>query len=197
MSFKQYLKTMEGPSIVYSFGRMNPMHNEHYILTQFMVDLAKRKKYQDIVLYTSFSQNQKKNPLYPNDKINFLKMMVPKGVKVSEDTTLKNAFQILEDLIKNKKYTRIAFVVGEDRVKDFQTLYKYAKDWGEEVNSVIDFKIEQRKGSRTKGMSGTDMRQYAKDNDFEKFLKFAPKSLSKKEIQDLFVKTQIGLGVIT
>ncbi len=119
--------------------------------------------------------------------------MVPKGVKVSEDTSLKNAFQILEDLIKNKGYTRIAFVVGEDRVKDFQSLYKYAQEWGESVNKNIDFKIEQRKGSRTKGMSGTAMRQYVKDNDFESFAKFAPVSLSKDEVKELYNKTKTGL----
>ncbi len=70
MSFKKYLKTLKEPSIVFNFGRMNPMHNEHYILTQDMVELAKKKNYKDIVLYTSFSQNQRKNPLFSNVKTN-------------------------------------------------------------------------------------------------------------------------------
>ncbi len=194
MSFKKYLKTMEGPSIVFTFGRFNPMHQEHYELSKYIGDFAKKNKYDDAVLYTSLSQNAKKNPLSPQDKIMFLKKMVPKDVKVSEDTTLKNSYQILEDLIKNKKYTRIAFIVGEDRVGDFQAMKKYAVTWGEEAGTVVDFQVLQRKGNRSSNMSGTVMRNYAKDNNFEDFKSALPRSL-KSFAEEIFKKVQTGLDL--
>lgn len=193
MSFKNYLKTLEQPSVVFTFGRFNPMHQEHYELTKFIQEYAKKNKMDTAVVYTSFSQNPKKNPLMPQDKILFLKKMVPQGVTVSEDGTLKNSFQILEDLIKNKKYTRIVFIVGEDRVQDFQSMYKYAKDWGIDIGSDIDFKIVQRKGSRSEHLSGTAMRQYVKDNNFETFKDALPYTL-KGLAEEIFKKVKIGLG---
>ncbi len=193
MSFKSYLKTLEQPSVVFTFGRFNPMHQEHYELTKYIQEYAKKNK-MDAIVYTSFSQNPKKNPLTPQDKILFLKEMVPKGVKVSEDGTLKNSFQILEDLIKNKKYTRIVFIVGEDRVQDFQAMYKYSKDWGLELGKDIDFKIVQRKGSRSSHLSGTVLRQYVKDNDFNSFKEALPYTL-KGLAEEIFRKVKAGLGV--
>ncbi len=194
MSFKNYLKKLDLPGVIFSFGRFNPMHEDHYQLTKDMQDYAKKNK-TDAILFTSFAQNQKKNPLYPNDKIYFLKEMVPKNVKVSEDTSLKTAFQILENLIKNKHYKRIIFMVGEDRYNDFQSLKKYAKQWGDDIDETIEFSLLKRKGQRKKGYSGTDMRNYAKENDFEKFKKHAPSSLTNQQIQELFEKVQIGLGI--
>ena len=185
---------MEGPSVVFTFGRFNPMHEEHYQLSKFISDYAKKNKFDDAVLYTSLSQNAKKNPLNAQDKIMFLKKMVPKDVKVSDDTSLKNSFQILEDLIKNKGYTRIIFVVGEDRVNDFQSMNKYAQEWGTDVGSVVEFKVIQRKGNRSSKMSGTRMRQLVKDDNYEEFKEALPRSL-KSYAEEIFSKTKIGLEI--
>jgi hypothetical protein len=123
----------------------------------------------------------------------YLELGMPKGVQVEKTGKLKNAFQILEELIKDKKYQRIYFAVGEDRVQDFNALYKYAKQWGEDIGLNVDFKIVKT-GDRKKGISGTTVRNYAKDGDFEKFKSVLAKSLQKyaKEIYD---KTRAGLGI--
>ena len=194
MSFKKYLKTQEGPGIVYTFGRFNPMHQEHYELSKDIGEYAKKNKLDDAVLYTSFSQNSKKNPLTPGDKIMYLEKMVPKGVRVSHDQSLKNSYQILEDLIKNKKYTKIVFIVGEDRVNDFQAMKKYATQWSAEAGYDVDFKIQQRKGNRSDKFSGTRMRQLVKDNDYEGFKDALPRTL-KKYAEEIFNKTKVGLGL--
>ena len=194
MSFKKYLDQQNGPSIVFTFGRFNPMHHEHFLLTKDMLQYKKKNKLDDAVVYTSFSQNTKKNPLNPGDKIMFLRKMVPNGVTVSDDSTLKNSFQILEDLIKNKKYTKIVFMVGEDRVKDFQSMYKYANDWGISIGNNVSFKIEQRKGNRSSNYSGTRMRELVKDDNFDEFKEALPASL-KSLAQEIFNKTKVGLGL--
>ena len=194
MSFKKYLDQQNGPSIVFTFGRFNPMHQEHYLLSKSLLEYKKKNKFDDAVLYTSLSTNVRKNPLTIGDKVLFLRKMVPNGVTVSDDMSLKNSFQILEDLIKNKKYTNIVFIVGDDRVRDFQGMYKYAKDWGADVGIDVLFKVEQRKGNRKSKYSGTRMRQLVKDGDFEGFLEALPASL-KSIAKDIFDKTKVGLGL--
>ena len=194
MSFKKYLEIQNVPSIIFSFGRFNPPHKEHGLLFDDLEYFGKKEKIQDIILFTSFTQNSKKNPLSPQDKIFYLRKMVGKKTKVSDDQSLKSPFNILEDLIKNKKYQKIIFLVGEDRVADFQRMYKYAENWGEELGIGIDFKIQQRRGSRTKGVSGTAMRNFAKDNDFENFKKGLAKPL-EKYAKEIFTKTKQGLNV--
>jgi hypothetical protein len=194
MSFKRYLDTIEGPGVVYTFGRFNPpFTNGHYENFQFLQKYAKKYK-MDAIIFTSSTQNEKKNPLNFNDKVKFLQLGAPKGVQVSKEPNLKNSYQILEDLIKNKKYQRIVFVVGEDRVNDFKSMKKYAEQWGEEMGFRVDFKVVES-GKRKPGVSGTSMRNFAKDNDFESFKKGLAPSL-RKYAEEIFIKTRQGLGYV-
>jgi nicotinic acid mononucleotide adenylyltransferase len=189
MSFKKYLDKLEIPGVIYTFGRFNPpMTSGHYENFLFLQKYGK-KYILDPVVYTSSTQNEKKNPLNFNDKVHFLQLGMPRGVKVSNDSSLKNSFQILEDLIK-KGYKRIVFVVGEDRMSDFNSMRKYAKDWSDDT---VDFDIISS-GGRKKGVSGTDMRNFAKIGDFEGFKNTLAKSLQKYADQ-IYQKTRDGLGV--
>jgi len=193
MSFKKFLDKNNSPGVVFTFGRFNPPFTTgHYENFQFLQKYGKKFK-MDPVVYTSSTTNEKKNPLNFNDKTKFLDLGMPKGVKVSKDPTLKNAFQILEDLIKNKKYQRIAFVVGADRVSDFNAMKKYATQWGKEQGFDVEFKIVES-GKRKPGVSGTAMRNFAKDNDFENFKKGLSPSL-RKYAEEIFQKTREGLNV--
>ena len=187
-SFKIYLDDLEQPGIIFTFGRFQPPGIGHYLNAKFINDYAKKHKIEGVI-YTSQIHNSKKNPLVYSDKLFFLEQMVKDlpYVRISRDNVFKNAFQILEDLIQNKKYKRIVFAVGEDRVNDFQNLYKYAKIWDPNVS----FKIVNT-GSRTEGISGTDMRNYVKNNNFKKFKEGLPSTL-KKYSKELFEKVKIGL----
>jgi hypothetical protein len=193
MSFKQYLDKQNTPGVVFTFGRFNPPFTSgHYENFQFLQKFGKKNK-MDPIVYTSSTQNEKKNPLNFNDKVKYLQLGMPNGVLVSKDGTLKNAFQILEDLIKNKKYQRIAFVVGADRVSDFQSMKKYATQWSEEQGFEVEFQVVES-GKRKPGVSGTAMRNFAKDNDFESFKNGLAKSL-QKYAPEIFKKTKDGLGL--
>ncbi len=195
MSFKQFhtdrMKDYDLPGIAFTFGRFNSPTSGHYENFQVLKDYAKKHK-MDPVIYTSWSQNAKKNPLSPADKLFFLNKIAPKGVKVSNDMTLKNAFSILEDLIKDKGYKRIAFLIGGDRANDFNTMKKYAQEWSSGT-ATLEIVVS---GQRKKGISGTDMRNHAKDNNFEAFEKGLPaRGLTHQDKLDLFDKVRIGMGV--
>ena len=189
MSFKKFLQVQDTPWIVYTFGRFNPMTRGHEENFDFIYKHAKKNKLEPWI-FTSGTTNNKKNPLNFSDKIYFLKKFFPK-MKVSEDNTLKNTFAILEDLIK-KGYQRITFVIGEDRKNDFVSLHKYSKQWAEENDTIVDFNILVS-GGRTKGVSGTDMRNAVKDDNFELFQSNLPKKANKSDAEDLFDKVKIGL----
>lgn len=191
MSFKKYLKSKvseDTPGVAFVFGRNNPPHAGHQTNFDELGKYAKKHK-MDAIIFTSLTQNPKKNPLTPGDKLYYLEKMAPSNVQVSKDTSLKTAFQILEDLVKNKGYKRIAFLVGADRENDFQSMKNYAKEWsyGEATLEVVV------SGERTEGVSGTDMRNYVKDNDFEKFKENLPKSIKERYAEELFNKVKIGL----
>jgi len=192
MSFKNYLDDLEKEkSVVYTFGRMNPMTKGHQALWDFISKEARKYK-ADGIIYTSFSQNTRKNPLNPKDKIMYIQKVLKKGARISQDQSIKNAFTALEDLIK-KGYTSIKFVVGADRKHDFNDLKKYCKQWsnGEARIDIISFSGDSRIGD----YSGTKMRQLAKENNFKAFREDLPSGLTLKDAQEIFDKTRIGLGV--
>jgi predicted nucleotidyltransferase len=90
---------------------------------------------------------------------------------VPKNRDLKNAFQILEDLAK-QGYETVHFIVGGDRVKDFKIIESDA---------------------RKKGISGTDMRNYVKDNDFESFKKNLPSKANSDDAVELFRLVKKGM----
>jgi len=192
MSFKKYIQELsDQKSVVYTFGRFNVMTKGHQSLFEFVAKQA-RKISADGIIFTSLSQNAKKNPLFFSDKIHFMKKVIPRGISVSNDTSLKNTFQIAEKLVKDG-YTRIQFIIGSDRLGDFDTLHKYVNKWseGKATIEIISFSGKSRVGN----YSGTRMRTLAKENKFDEFCDDLPKGLTKKEATDLFSKVRSGLGI--
>ena len=191
MGFKKYLTDLDNEkSVVFAFGRFNIFTKGHQALWDF-VEKQSKKIRGDGMIFTSFSQNSKKNPLHPSDKILYMKKVIKKA-KVSDDTYLKNAFQISEKLVKDG-YTKIQFIVGADRKNDFDAMKKYVTQWsdGGAVLEIISFSGTSRIGN----YSGTRMRQLIKDNNFEEFADDLPKGFTKKEAQEIFDKGKLGLGL--
>jgi len=190
MSFKKYIDNLESEkSVVYCFGRFNPPTRGHQALWDFIVKQAKKIK-GDGIIFTSLSQNAKKNPLSFNDKV----WAIKKATKadVSNNTSLKNTFQIAEKLVQDG-YTNIQFIIGADRIGDFDTLHKYVNQWsnGNARIEIISFSGKSRIGN----YSGTRMRNLAKDDDFEGFFNDLPKGFSKKDAETLFQKVKDGMGL--
>ena len=192
MGFKKYIQDLEDEkSVVYTFGRMNPPHRGHQALWEFVAKQAHKIK-ADGIIFTSLSTNTKKNPLSYQDKLQAIKHVLPRGVTISNDTSLKNTFQIAEKLVKDG-YTKIQFIIGSDRIGDFDSLHKYVKEWSNNKTTIdiISFSGTSRIGN----YSGTRMRELVKLDDFEGFNKDLPKGFSKNEAWKLFNKVKDGLGL--
>jgi len=191
MGFKKHIRDLENQkTIVYCFGRFNPPTRGHQKLWEY-VNKTARKLRADSTIYTSFSQNAKKNPLDFKDKVHAIELGTPKGTKVSKDN-LKNTFQIAEDLVK-KGYQKIVFVIGADRIGDFDSLKKYVNEWsdGETVIDIVSFSGKSRIGN----YSGTRMRELAKSDNFEEFFADLPAGIKEKDAQKIFEQTKKGLGL--
>lgn len=160
--------------IVFTFGRMNPPSQGHAELINYTVRLA-QKIGADHRIYTSQSQDPSKNPLSARQKIAFLRQIFP-GVNFVNDASAKSAFVIAKKLA-DAGYDDVTFVVGADRVSEFRTsMSKYvkpktAKDFDPKIH--FPFKKFQvvSSGSRKKGVSGTDLRNYIRKGDFASFAK--------------------------
>lgn len=181
--FKQFLQEAQD-SVIFTFGRMNPITKGHEENVNQLIAMGKKYKAEPM-LFLSQSHDNKKNPLKFEDKVRLANKFFK--IKVSQNPKLKNAFQILEDLGK-QGYKTVYFVVGDDRVNDFKTqMGKYAPDYGIDNFDVIS------SGKRTKGVSGTDMRNYVTNDDFESFKKNAPKNAKEADVKEMFELTKEGL----
>ena len=76
-TYQQFLIEKSGKTAVYTFGRFNPPTIGHEKLLR-VVESTSTKEGGDYFIYTSHSQDSKKNPLSHKQTINFLKLIFPK-----------------------------------------------------------------------------------------------------------------------
>jgi GTPase Era involved in 16S rRNA processing len=187
MGFKSYIKKLdEEKSIVFSFGRYNPMTESDAELWEFVTTTAKKLR-ADSHVYTTTVQNHRKNPLNIEDKMIYLKEAIDKFTKVIAEDELKNVYQIANKLVEDG-YSKIIFVVHESQKNDFDALKKNIK---EASNGMSHLEIKPFKDKKT---HQSQLRELVKENDFQSFSKLLPKKL-RNEAHELFEKTREGLGI--
>lgn len=163
--FKKVISLLESTDkkAVFCFGRMNPPTKGHHEMMQDIVDIAEMKN-ASALLFLSHSQDKKKNPLDYDFKYYLIKKYAPKGLNVVKSDA-RTIFDAVKHIVKMGARDLI-IVGGEDREADFRKLSKYKADL--KINS-IDVHI----GKRTEGVSGTQLRQYAIDGDYDNYKKVA------------------------
>lgn len=195
--FKEYLKEATG-HITFTFGRFNPPTVGHEKLITKVHEVSKGA-YR---IYASQSSDPKKNPLSYTDKIKFMRKMFPRHARnIISDTKIKTAFDALDSLYE-QGYRQVTFVVGSDRVEEFEkTLNKYN---GEKRTNggfynfeggvqVVSAGERDPDADDVSGMSASKMRAAAKDNNFELFAKGLPSGF--REAQKLFNAVRSGMGL--
>jgi len=170
--------------IVFTFGRMNPPTVGHQKLVDKVKSVAKAQK-ADARVYLSHSQNNKKDPLDYDTKINLAKKAFGSTVTKSRARTI---IEVMKELTA-QKYTDVVLVVGSDRIKEFKTLLdKYnGKDYN--FDSIKYQSAGQRDpdAEGVSGMSASKMRAAAKEGDLKAFKSGLPKPLqsSAQKIYDM------------
>lgn len=196
--FKQFLNESSEKGAVFTFGRFNPPTTGHELLVNKL--LKSTGGGYEAMLFSSHSQDKKKNPLSHREKISFLRNFF--GNKVSiPSSTAKNVFDIAVYLQSNG-YTKVRMVVGSDRVREFKTLLnKYngveAKHGYYKFDSIEVISAGERDpdSDNVSGMSASKMRQFAMDGDFDSFEKGVPSVGRKAHALRLYNAIRKGMGL--
>tara|TARA_B100001179_G_scaffold218000_1_gene190358 strand:+ start:167 stop:748 length:582 start_codon:yes stop_codon:yes gene_type:complete len=187
ITFSRFIKEGVDKIAVFSFGRMNPPTTGHGKLIKKVMSIA--KKVDGIpMIYPSKTEDKKKNPLTYKTKMAVLTNVF--GNIINTDTTIKTPFDVLEYL-NDKKFSKVVFVVGSDRVAEFKK--NMSKFVDSDLDNIKDFSVASA-GDRdpdaegVKGISGSKMREYVKKDKFKKFasgLMTKNTKLAKKVFKEL------------
>ena len=198
-SFEQFLEAKQ-KTVVFSFGRLNPPTIGHQKLLQKIVQTAKRMSGQPM-MFVSYSQDAKKNPLSAKQKIAYIKKMFPKEarqLKLEDDSSLRNAMDIASNL--HGKFDNLVMVVGSDRVKDFENLLNKYNDveskhgyYKYDNIQIVSAGERDPDAEGVTGMSASKMRAAAASGDYESFSLGLPSSF--KDGEKLFKDIRLGMNV--
>ena len=103
--------------VVFTYGRFNPPTRGHEMMIQKMKDLGK-----DTLVVVSHTQNKKKNPLNPSEKIMVLKKMFPRDIMFDQSSKDRQLVSIIREL--KDKYNNLTMVVGSNRLDSFTRAFK-------------------------------------------------------------------------
>jgi cytidyltransferase-like protein len=200
-SFLDLVEEKEGTKkpVVMAFGRMNPPTTGHLKLIDKVKEVADKHNAKHTVV-VSHSQDSKKNPLSGDQKIKHLKRY---SSGTHFETSSKETPTFLQHAAKlhAKGHDHLIMVAGSDRVKEYKE--KLDKYNGTHEGALYNFKKIQvvSAGHRdpdaegAEGMSGTKMREHAKNKDFSSFRQGVPSHVSDSHAKELMKDTRAGMGL--
>ena len=165
-------ETADKKVAVFTFGRFNPPTRGHQKLIDKTASVAKEHG-GDHFIFPSQTVDKKqdpeksKNPLDWNTKVHFMKKLFPDS-NIMKESEVKTPHHVIE-MLEAEGYTDVYFVVGSDRVEEFNTR------WLPYANEVFRHAEVVSAGSRDpdaegiSGMSATKARDGAKEKDLGKF----------------------------
>lgn len=182
----------EGEFLTVIFAKFNPPCKEHKQLfsTAERVSLGK-----EIRVYPSRAQDAKKNPLNPNKKISYLKIMFPKFAEdIVNNPEMKTIFDVLISANEDG-FNNVNLVVGSDRQAEIQSLankyngkfYKF-----DEIRVIPTGTFDSEKDST--GISSGMLRRAAAENRFNEFKRGMPKEIGEGDVRKMFNDVRRGMG---
>ena len=181
---------------MFAFGRFNPPTTGHAKLVDMMSRLAKKVQ-GDALLFSSHSNDKKKNPLPHKVKVNYLRKFFGKKVKVP-DVTARTVFEIANALY-SQGYRSIYMVAGSDRIREFDALLKKyngtkARHGFYKFDEIQIVSAGERDpdAEDVSGMSASKMRAAAEQGDFDSF----KQGVANKQFADkLYKDVRKGMGI--
>jgi phosphopantetheine adenylyltransferase len=188
----------EMKTAVFVFGRFNPPTIGHEKLLNALSATAQREGGTALV-YTSSTQDAKKNPLTKDQIFKHMAKAFPKEKKTFQTrSTAKTALEVAVEL--SKKYDKLVMVVGSDRVSDFSSLLNTyngvkAKHGFYEFKEIDIVSAGERDpdASGASGMSASKMREAAVQGDFDLFRTGIPSTMNNKDAKNMMNDVRVGL----
>ena len=195
-TLKRFISEAKNRPVVFAFGRFNPPTTGHAKLVDVLNRLAK-KVGGDAMVFTSHSNDKKKNPLNHKQKVNYLRKFFGKKVKVP-DVSARTVFEIANALY-SQGYRSIYMVAGSDRIREFDALLK--KYNGTKARhgfykfdeiQVVSAGERDPDADDISGMSASKMRAAAEQGDFDTF----KQGVANKQFADkLYKDVRKGMGI--
>ena len=196
-NYKQLMRELPSKKVVFAFGRFQPPGKNHGLVFAAVKHLATAQG-ADHIIYASRSQDKKSNPLPVDRKVYWLNRMFPKTNFIGADDSIRTFIEAAKHL--NKKYKNLVMVAGSDRVSEFQTLLdKYnGKEFNYDTIEVVSAGERDPDSEGTSGMSGTKMRDAAKNSDVKSFKRGLPSTVTTIDAKRLMneLREYMGLEVV-
>ena len=182
-------------TLVLAFGRFNPPTIGHEKLLRKVSQTPGDFKH----VYLSKSNDPKKNPLTPTQKIKYMRSMFPQHRTMFRIPKSNMILDIATE-IYNDGYTNINFVAGSDRVQEFKTIlnkYNNVKSRHGFYNfkniKVTSAGERDPDAEGATGMSASKMRQAVAQGDIKSFEKGLPRGF--RDVKGLFRDVAVGMRV--
>ena len=193
-SFSQFVAEDAAKEVVFTFAKFNPPSTSHEKLIEKAAEIAKGKAFR---VYSSQTEDTKKNPLNLTEKVKFMRKMFPRHARsIMADGDLKNALQVCSRLYE-QGFNKVTIVVSEDRAEEFKTLLsayngKPLRDGGffnfkEGVSVVVGISQDPDL------IASATLCEAAAAGDLELFSKGLPVALEEK--RELFNAVRTGMGL--
>ena len=200
MKFKEYLFEKTSKKCVFAFGRMNPPTTGHQKLVEKVKAIAKSEGGDELIVL-SHSQDPKKNPLTPQQKLEYVRSFFP-GVNFDIASKAQPSFLAHASNIYKKGYTEIHMVAGSDRIAEYEKLLnQYNGKSGPhgffKFNKIVTHSAGERDpdAEGVEGMSASKMREAAKNNDFKHFKMGVPSNVSDKIARKMMTDVRSGMNI--
>jgi hypothetical protein len=202
LTFLTFLKEeAEAKHAVLAYGRMNPPTTGHLKVINKVQDVAKEVGGEHHMV-VSHSNDSKKNPLSSEQKVKHLRRYAPganiKAASKDNPTIFSHAAELHKQGV-----THLHIVAGSDRVDEYKKKFKELNGKPNK-DGKVPFKFKKitvhSSGERDpdaegdEGMSGTKMREHAKNNDFKSFRKGVPSHVSDNDAKELMNDVRKGMG---
>ena len=169
--WKALQEAQHSETLVMTFGRFNPPTIGHRWLFQQMLNIATRERAEAFV-FTSHSQDKKKNPLSYVEKCELVSKLLPRGVRLVR-TNARNMIEIVKEIAGYNRFRKLIVVVGDDRLESFSWIDKSKEEFG--FTKVELKSAGARSGaSNIQNASATALRNAAKAGDMEAFMNYSP-----------------------
>ncbi len=172
------LKEAKSKTVAFTFGRFNPPTIGH----EKLIKKVKSLSTNDHKIYLSRSNDPKKNPLTPTQKLSYMKKLFPAHARNIE-INKTNMILDIATMLHNKGYTSITMVAGSDRVREFETILKKYNGvssrhglYDFEDIKVVSAGERDPDAEGATGMSASKMRDAASKGDLDSFKKGLPNS---------------------
>jgi hypothetical protein len=207
LKFKQFIiKEEQQTSHHLTFVRGNPIHAGHEAVVNQTQGAAEATGGGHSIVF-SRSQDSKKNPLTPEQKIRYARMAFP-SANVQLATPQQPTLLHIASSLHDQGVKHLHLHVGSDRVEEFQKLLNQyngqRRDDGEpmqhgyygfdsiHVHPVGDSRDEE--GTGMAGYSATKMRDAAQRGDRAAFHAMAPSAMTPEQKDAMMQDTYTGMN---